>query len=258
MDVSPISNNALDIQSILINGSNSVNRLSNGYDNVDVQAYYRDGSAQDAYNNWIYTAFESEDEWTTGNAIFFANENEVKVKSIASSLFKEMSYTDFVESWEVAEEADEHGNDIWVPKWKSWETDLTDEGENKYGNPWDVKIEDVDEVYYVVDALRGAARRFEKNPEAFHNEVYTLVEEGGSITFGLKKDVTISNDWCAFDNFRLYYVGAEAPSAVQTVGAGAARATEVYSLSGARLSGVQKGINIVKYSDGTVKKVLVK
>ena len=40
MDISTISNNALDIQSILINGSNGVNRLNNGYDNVDGQAYY--------------------------------------------------------------------------------------------------------------------------------------------------------------------------------------------------------------------------
>ena len=34
--------------------------------------------------------------------------------------------------------------------------------------------------------------------------------------------------------------------------------TEYYSISGARLEALQQGINIVRYGDGTVRKVFVK
>ncbi len=47
------------------------------------------------------------------------------------------------------------------------------------------------------------------------------------------------------------------PTAVQSV-EGAAKVTAIYSANGARLSAPQKGINIVKMSDGSVKKIMIK
>ena len=51
------------------------------------------------------------------------------------------------------------------------------------------------------------------------------------------------------------YETITAIDAPQFVGQGV---TEIYTLNGARLSSLQKGFNLVKYADGTVKKVLVK
>ena len=39
-----------------------------------------------------------------------------------------------------------------------------------------------------------------------NNHVETVVKDG-TLTIGIKKDVTISNDWCIFDSFRLTYYG---------------------------------------------------
>ena len=48
--------------------------------------------------------------------------------------------------------------------------------------------------------------------------------------------------------------GIEQPTAVATV----AEAVEYYSIAGVRQAGLQKGINIVRYADGTTRKVMVK
>jgi len=69
--------------------------------------------------------------------------------------------------------------------------------------------------------------------------------------------------WFSADNFTLTLVkagdnaGWNAATGVETVET-AAQTVAVYSIAGARVNGLQKGINIVKMSNGTVKKVLVK
>lgn len=69
--------------------------------------------------------------------------------------------------------------------------------------------------------------------------------------------------WFSADNFKLTMVkagdnaGWNPATAVESVKSEAA-ASAVYSISGARVNGLQKGLNIVKMTDGTVKKVLVK
>ena len=88
-----------------------------------------------------------------------------------------------------------------------------------------------------------------------------------SIIFSLeeKSDVEIkasSAKWFKADNFRLTYYGAESGQIVTEIaGVEAVPAmtpTAVYTISGAKVAGLQKGINIVKYTDGTVKKVYVR
>jgi hypothetical protein len=85
-----------------------------------------------------------------------------------------------------------------------------------------------------------------------------MVEEGGSLTFGLRNDGFIANHWIAFDNFKLFYLGANPSTGIDSVTNAATGKTEYYTISGVRLNGAQKGINIVKMADGKVKKVLVK
>lgn len=96
--------------------------------------------------------------------------------------------------------------------------------------------------------------------------------ENGDITFGARSsrisavDGSLSTQaslgWLKIDNFRLTYDSADVPE-----GAGATdistpvsskQAMQFYNASGVRLSSPQKGINIIRMSDGTAVKVLVK
>ena len=75
-----------------------------------------------------------------------------------------------------------------------------------------------------------------------------------------------SGTWFSADNFKLTLVkagnnaGWNPATAIEAVATETenAVATEVYSISGARSNGLKKGINIVRYANGDVKKVLVK
>ena len=49
-----------------------------------------------------------------------------------------------------------------------------------------------------------------------------------------------------------------APDAIEAINAENTQISEVYSVSGALQNGLQKGVNIVKYANGEVKKVIVK
>ncbi|MBQ9640860.1 MAG: hypothetical protein IJV06_04815 [Bacteroidaceae bacterium] len=48
------------------------------------------------------------------------------------------------------------------------------------------------------------------------------------------------------------------PVGIESLSADKAQISEVYSVSGAQQNGLQKGINIVKFANGEVKKVIVK
>jgi len=73
-------------------------------------------------------------------------------------------------------------------------------------------------------------------------------------------------NWFSADNFKLTMVKAGnnadydilSATAIDDVTSASAATSAIYSVTGARLSGLQKGINIIKMSDNTVKKVLVK
>ncbi len=100
----------------------------------------------------------------------------------------------------------------------------------------------------------------------YHNEIFFSygVENGisGEVRFGLKKEQKPSsdNDWCPFTNFKLEYLGTTAPSAVESINAGARMAAieAIYTIDGRRTNALRRGINIVRNADGQVHKVLVK
>ena len=94
----------------------------------------------------------------------------------------------------------------------------------------------------------------------YHNVVEFAYKEGdGPVRVGLKLTETMSNIWCPFDNFRLYYLGTTAPDAVESLAADTKAApAAIYTLDGRQASTLQRGINIVRRADGTVQKVLVK
>ena len=76
--------------------------------------------------------------------------------------------------------------------------------------------------------------------------------EPGDVTLSIGNGVYVySIDVFTYDNL------PEEPDAIASV-ATSAKVAAIYTVGGARVAAPQKGINIVKYADGSVKKVLVK
>ena len=94
--------------------------------------------------------------------------------------------------------------------------------------------------------MRGGGARFANDPlGAYTNSIQVMIEDGQSLTFGLKKDTTIDGDWCLFDNFQLFYLGTAVPSGINNL---AAEGTQknIYTLSGQKLNSItQPGLYIV-------------
>ncbi|MBO4905551.1 MAG: hypothetical protein J5486_00755, partial [Bacteroidaceae bacterium] len=99
--------------------------------------------------------------------------------------------------------------------------------------------------------------------ERYHNVIDFKYEAAmGTVRFGLRleDDITTGACWCPFDDFKLSYLGTEAPDAVQDINAATSgvRAAQIFSIDGRQQSGLRRGINIVRNANGTVQKVLVK
>ena len=115
-------------------------------------------------------------------------------------------------------------------------------------------------VYYYPSSMQGFYQACKKDPTAYANSVIFYLSEAGNVELGIRKDAAIGNDWVIMDDFELYYLGKEAPTAIDEV-AGAEEgqgAVEYYSINGVKLNAPQQGINIVKYANGQVKKVFIK
>ena len=97
---------------------------------------------------------------------------------------------------------------------------------------------------------------------AFDNGAYMNSMEfeltDNTLVMGLINETRSNNNWCLFDNFKLFYLGTEVPSSVNGINTAANKASEIYTVSGARLNSLQKGVNIVRMSNGEVKKVYQK
>ena len=70
---------------------------------------------------------------------------------------------------------------------------------------------------------------------------------------GTKQDYFLANEWRYFENI----VEFDATGIDKTTTSTDAEEVPRYSVNGQRLAGPTKGLNIVKYSDGSVKKVTV-
>ena len=121
-----------------------------------------------------------------------------------------------------------------------------------------------DQVIYLANTMEAANILFNThglNPDG--NKVSFFVGDDGVLTVGLKKDVTINDDWTIFDNCHLYYIGQAIPTGIQTATSDAAvTSREFFTVGGARIQQPQRGITIVRthHADGSVKveKILLK
>jgi hypothetical protein len=93
------------------------------------------------------------------------------------------------------------------------------------------------------------------------NCVTVKVGEDGNLTIGLKKGVTLQDDWTLWTNWQLFYYGTNSAlepnidTSIKEMGSNEAVKVEVFNVNGARLNKAQKGLVIVKktMSDGSVK-----
>ena len=94
------------------------------------------------------------------------------------------------------------------------------------------------------------------------NTLTFTLQEPSDVVIGLK--ALTGDNWCAFDNWHLLYFGTESSKedsgdAVAIDGiANNVPVEAIYTVSGTRVSRLQKGVNIVRLSNGTIQKVLVK
>jgi hypothetical protein len=95
-------------------------------------------------------------------------------------------------------------------------------------------------------------------PENVATYSVTVELKGGVLTLGARATLTGST-WFCVDNFKLTYSKEAPATAVETVETAETSAPAgIYTISGARVDKLTKGINIVKMANGTVKKVFVK
>ena len=103
-----------------------------------------------------------------------------------------------------------------------------------------------------------------------HFDVTFKLDKESVITLGVMAKSTNAN-WLAADNFKLTYYGtasakeesgdagdANAIEGVEEAAPAAKAIVAIYNAAGAQISTLQPGINIVKYADGTTKKIFKK
>lgn len=103
-------------------------------------------------------------------------------------------------------------------------------------------------------------------PEQF-SVIFKKASADSKVTIGVQALESTSN-WIAADNWTLSYFGTEsakeitgdATDAVAIAGVTTAKpaTAAIYNAAGARINKLQKGLNIVRMADGSIKKVLVK
>ena len=102
----------------------------------------------------------------------------------------------------------------------------------------------------------------------YNNSVIVTLADGATLRIGLKKTTELTDNWTIFDNWQVKYFGANSsktadsdPSGINAAVANAA-VVEFFNLSGARISKPGKGVAVMKqtFRDGSVKiqKVTIK
>jgi len=117
---------------------------------------------------------------------------------------------------------------------------------------------------WTVPASMEAANTAFEN-DLYHNYLQFQVAEGQTeVTIGLRKNGQVTEDWTIFDNWTLEYIGTAEPTtdpttAIESVeNEASATAIRIYSLDGRQQNKLTRGVNIIRMSNGTVRKVMVK
>jgi hypothetical protein len=254
--------------------SQVVSGLPAGTYEFRVRACYRAGSGVSKQSVDEYLAAGGEEGWAKHNAVLYAkssdNEWNSYIKAVESLKATENSFTQCGTAWEADEVSG--GNYATAIHFLNGTIEDADKqegvsytGHDEGAYPLDSKITLVDEetleevTYYYPASMQGFYQACKKDAKAYANSVIFYISESGNIELGINKKEAIGGDWIIMDDFELYYLGKEAPVAIDEVADNAAAqgAVEYYSVNGVKLNAPQAGLNIVKYANGEVRKVFI-
>lgn len=121
-------------------------------------------------------------------------------------------------------------------------------------------------TYHFANNRQAAEYQFQMNYYPVQ-KFYTYVGADGHLRLGFKNTAHKVQDWYVVSNWELYYLGtdskyAEATGIRDVESNDNVNISEVYTIDGRRVNGLQKGLNIVrgKTADGKVvtKKIVIK
>jgi hypothetical protein len=137
-----------------------------------------------------------------------------------------------------------------------------DPSETHQTGKWSVRLYDGHPVPDDIVAASEAIDTHHKYmPRDGYNNVEITVTEIGDLTIGVKKDVKRSNDWTVIGGLTLCYLGdgqEEEDTAVEETLPSEVVVVAIYNASGVAISTLQQGVNILRMSDGSVVKVVIK
>ena len=138
---------------------------------------------------------------------------------------------------------------------------------------YDEVVSSVDGIRYLTaNNMMGAGACFEEvdefdeplsDEQNYRVRVVFTLTEPSDVVIGAMN--TRNDTWAIWDNWKLLYFGTESEkvdsgdaTAVEDIETGKVVPTEIYTVGGARVATMQRGLNIVKMSDGSFRKVLLK
>lgn len=222
--------------------SQTVRGLYPGWYLLTVDGFYRPGD---------YATIKTADDMQKKYVVMFAESGDLKDDKALKNIMEGAQPIQIAASDEVKVTVDE--KDYWIPNMPvSAATYLHHEvghlvDEEEVFNYIAVPMEESDGVYNSI----------------YRNGMLVQVDESGELTIGLRKDANeVANDWTFFGNWTLTYFGEETniPTAVETVEAKSAKnmIMDIFTIDGRQAQRLQRGINIVRTTDGKLHKVLVK
>ena len=240
-----------------------------------MKGLYRDGSIQQATEH-IWTG-----EGFIPNFQLYANDMTADVVSIANdnAMFTERTFTSYTYEATNPETGETETLKVWMEETeeevdgemkkviKYWREGYNENDQkvnlDDSGNSWvyDEAFDAGIETVYYPNSTRGAAIRFANDDEAYENVLKVVLNQDGDLTIGARKLTTIEGDWCAFDNFRLFYIGAPDPTldiSNTLEKTQHNKVTGIYGIDGLQRKSMQRGLNIVTYTNGKAKRIWVK
>lgn len=249
---------------------------------IRTHALYRDNWTPDE-NGWkAYNEAGGEENWENHNAILFgkagSEEWNAYVKSIYSLKSTKPTFTYYVKQgdWQYDEIDKESYASTITGYLTGTEDEIPDELKSlvdaanavadgtvpfdKAVNTGELDDDFEDIIYYFPQRTIGLVEACKKDYNNYLSTVVVYLPEGGDLELGIKQEKYMNNESLSMYDFQLFYLGTEAPTAIDEVAEDAAAegAVEYYSVNGVKLSAPQAGFNIVKYQDGTVKKIFIK
>ena len=197
---------------------------------VRVNGAYRDGWAENDYSSWksgnsTETYFYAKTK--TAQVSCLVNHNCEGGRTTADWASKNANPNDADNPWYIADSMAEF--------------DL-------YFHPTDEMGEPIDSPYLIKNVIN-----------------VTEADDDMVIRIGVKRDEYKDGGWAIFDDFEIYFLGLNGASnsgdalPVESISTSEkAAVVAVYTVGGTRLATLQRGINIVRMSDGSVRKIIVK